>query len=264
MATFALLVASFATSLAFEEWELLWKETNPKGFAAAQAVLAAAKAPPQMRELALTFNCSVGEDLVDMYAKQHVGSRSKREGTNKGQVLSKLRGSRTVAIETGTQYGFTTAALVETKAFAHVYSVEFSPANHKIASARFKNTPQVKLWNGDSGQLIADMLEKSAGTPNGARGAVIWLDAHYTNPSGSPGVSGKEMVPLTRELSTILADRYAAHHVVVMDDLRLWNSKQKQATYPTPSAVFSYVCSKAPRAVWHMQNDHLRFKLSPR
>jgi len=264
MATFALLFASFATSLAFEEWEILWKETNPKGFAAAQAVRAAGKAAPplQMRELALTFNCSVGEDVVDMYAKQHVGSRSKHEGTNKAQVLSKLRGSRTVAIETGTQYGFTTAALVETKAFAHVYSVEFSPANHKIASARFKNTPQVKLWNGDSGQLIADMLEKSASTPNGARGAVIWLDAHYTNPSGSPGVSGKEMVPLTRELSTILADRHAARHVVVMDDLRYWN--KKVATYPTPSAVFSYVCSKAPRAVWHMQNDHLRFKLSPR
>jgi len=301
MATRTLLVASFATSLALEEWELLWKEANPKSFAATHplagakpAVLAGAKAaPPQAaggggvvsslrsffgpgkkaattkatttkptRELAFTFNCSVEPDVVEMYARQHVGSRGKDEGTNKGQMLSKLRGLRTVAIETGTQYGHTTAALVETKSFAHVYSVEFSAANHKIASARFKHTPQVKLWNGDSGKLIADMLAKSASTPNGARGAVIWLDAHYTNPTGSPGVSGTDMVPLTREISAILADRHAAHHVVVMDDLRLWG--KGHATYPSPSAVVSYACSKAPRAVWHMQNDHLRFRIPPR
>ena len=124
--------------------------------------------------------------------------------------------------ETGTQYGFTLASLVATNLFDHLYSVEFADANYKVNVARFQGVPVVKLWKGDSGVLIREMLKESASTPRGAHGAVIWLDAHYTNAAGSPGVTPSEQVPLSRELAHILSDRYASKHMVLMDDLRFW------------------------------------------
>ena len=189
-------------------------------------------------------------------------SRQKLPGQGKDKVIARLRGQRSTVIETGTQYGFTLASLLATNLFDHLYSVEFADANYKVNVARFQGVPVVKLWKGDSGVLIREMLKESASTPRGAHGAVIWLDAHYTNAAGSPGVTPSEQVPLSRELAHILSDRYASKHMVLMDDLRFW--KKSSPNYPSAGSIFSFVCSRAPSAMWHMENDHLRFKIRPR
>jgi hypothetical protein len=132
--------------------------------------------------------------------------------------LARLYGSR-ILVETGTYYGETLKALHST--FAELHSIELSAEFFRQARERFGGDSKIHLWQGDSGDVLPDVL-KVLNKP-----ALFWLDGHY---SGGPTALGSEVTPIMRELRAIAQHPLQAAHIVVVDDARLFNG---EGGYPT-------------------------------
>jgi hypothetical protein len=112
-------------------------------------------------------------------------------------------------VETGTYYGEMVAAL--RKQFDLVYSIELDPKLAGYARQRFKNDPQVKILEGDSGVLVPQVVEQLD------RPAVFWLDAGYYGVDLKKG----DLSRLLTELRAILSSP-VRENVVLMDDARMF------------------------------------------
>lgn len=110
-------------------------------------------------------------------------------------------------VETGTYKGSTIFALRD--CFDTLYSVELSEILYKKALQRFKNDPKVHLFQGDSGEKLAEIV-KLLDAP-----ALFWLDGHY---SGGETAKGDKETPIRKELKTIFDSHFP--HVVIIDDAR--------------------------------------------
>lgn len=128
-----------------------------------------------------------------------------------------------ILVETGTYYGDTLQALH--RSFSKLYSIELSVELYRQAVLRFADYPKIWLWNGDSGEVIADVLE-CVDKP-----AIFWLDGHY---SGGMTALGTEVTPVFRELKLISGHPLRAWHLVVIDDARLFDGTDG---YPTIEAL---------------------------
>lgn len=112
-------------------------------------------------------------------------------------------------VETGTYYGEMVAAL--RKQFDRIYSIELDPELAEYSRQRFKNYPQVKILEGDSGALVPQVVAQLD------RPAVFWLDAGYYGVDLTKG----DLSRLLTELRAILSSR-VREHVVLMDDARIF------------------------------------------
>lgn len=112
-------------------------------------------------------------------------------------------------VETGTYYGEMVAAL--RKQFDRIYSIELDPELAGYSRQRFKNYPQVKILEGDSGALVPQVVAQLD------RPAVFWLDAGYYGVDLTKG----DLSRLLTELRAILSSR-VREHVVLMDDARIF------------------------------------------
>jgi hypothetical protein len=112
-------------------------------------------------------------------------------------------------VETGTYYGEMVAAL--RKQFDRIYSIELDPELAGYSRQRFKNYPQVKILEGDSGALVPQVVAQLD------HPAVFWLDAGYYGVDLTKG----DLSRLLTELRAILSSR-VREHVVLMDDARIF------------------------------------------
>ena len=137
-----------------------------------------------------------------------------------------------VAIETGTFLGDTTAFLADR---CHsVTTIELDPRLAARARERFHDRPTVTVLEGDSGELLDDVLAEVH------EPALFWLDGHFSGVhEGVQTARGKTDTPLRSELEAIVAWRHAPASVILVDDARMLGA----ADYPTLDEIRGMVRS---------------------
>jgi hypothetical protein len=146
-----------------------------------------------------------------------------------------------VLVETGTYYGEMVAAMKTS--FDHIYSIEYDHQLAQRAIRKFSPWPHIRILEGDSQQVIPELLKTISGP------ALFWLDAGYY---GWAGLQGNQQ-RLTSELEAIL--RHPAKHVVLMDDARGLNG---QNGAPTVDQLKQQIESEFPSRRVEVKHDILR------
>jgi hypothetical protein len=134
-----------------------------------------------------------------------------------------------VFVETGTYYGDTLAALRNT--FDELHSIELDRGLYRQAVTRFARDSRIKLWHGDSGDMLAHVVQAIY------RPALFWLDGHY---SGEGTARGILCTPISRELAHIGRHALKDYHLIIIDDARSFDGTDN---YPTVEELGSYVAS---------------------
>jgi hypothetical protein len=147
-----------------------------------------------------------------------------------------------VLVETGTYYGEMVAAMK--RRFDEIYSVEYDLPLARRAQAKFARWPHIHILQGDSQQVVPELL-KSLRQP-----ALFWLDAGYYGWAGLQGDKQR----LTTELEAILSHSIAAH-VVLMDDARGLNG---QNGAPTVEQLKQRIAAEFPGREVEVKHDILR------
>ncbi len=124
-----------------------------------------------------------------------------------------------VLVETGTYYGEMVAAMKAR--FAEIYSVEFDSQLAQRAAKKFARWPHIHILEGDSQQLLPDLLKRLRPP------ALFWLDAGYYGWAGLQGDKQR----LTSEFEAILGHTIK-EHVILMDDARGLNGENGAPTVP--------------------------------
>jgi hypothetical protein len=131
----------------------------------------------------------------------------------------------TTFVESGTYLGDMVALLLPY--VEEVHTIELSPELHGRAVERFRADPNVHLHLGDSGVLLAEVLE-GLDDP-----AVIYLDGHY-----SEGVTSRGALDTAvREELRAIAES-SERHAVIIDDARgfgVWPD------YPSTEEIATFV-----------------------
>jgi len=142
------------------------------------------------------------------HIRLRLSNRPANDLSRKQQILLEIGWSYNCStfIETGTFLGDTIEIM--RRYFDRVVSVEVSRELYNLNKQRFEKRKNVFLYQGDSGELMSEMLEHKTGR------ALFWLDAHYSGPGTARGA--KEC-PLTAELESIA--KYPRNdHCILIDD----------------------------------------------
>jgi hypothetical protein len=110
----------------------------------------------------------------------------------------------TTLVETGTYYGEMIAATRH--GFRHICSIESDPGLAELARRRFRGFPHIEILQGDSQELVPQVLARLA------EPCLFWLDAGYYGWDEQVG----KMDRLSSELRAILSRPYP--HVILLDD----------------------------------------------
>jgi hypothetical protein len=174
------------------------------------------------------------QPLIDSYKKYQnkhsaAGNRKKWElagkplpppHTVKQEAIQhyQKRSGYNVLVETGTYKG--DMVFAQREYFKKIYSIELSQALFEMAQKRFRGHPGITLLQGNSGDVIANVL-KELKEP-----AIFWLDGHY---SGGITATIEKYSPIVEELQTIIANNQL-QHIILIDDARGFNGEHG---YPT-------------------------------
>lgn len=144
-------------------------------------------------------------------------------------------------IESGTYLGDMVEA--QRGRFREVWSIELSPDLYEAAAQRFESATSVTLFEGDSGDLLPDLLARLDAA------ALFYLDGHF-----SAGVTARGTLetPIRRELEAILSSEY--DHCLLVDDARCFGT----GDYPTLDDVRELVRQRRPNWVCAVQDDIIR------
>ncbi len=112
-------------------------------------------------------------------------------------------------IETGTQFGHTVEAVKNN--FNSIYSIELGEDLAKKAQERFKDSSYIKIIQGDSGEILPQLL----GSISEDR-ILFWLDAHYSMGVTAMGRGG--LTPIVNEIKNIF--KSSKEFVILIDDAR--------------------------------------------
>ncbi len=145
-----------------------------------------------------------------------------------------------VFIETGTNMGEMIDAVLNI--FPKIISVELDPELAQRAKNKFSSNPHVKILQGDSGKLLAEVMA------NINEPCLFWLDAHYNGET-----------PIAKELKALL-EHSCTDHVILIDDARYFT---KQNNYPTLDEVKKLVASKRRDWVVEVDADIMRIHKAP-
>jgi hypothetical protein len=148
-----------------------------------------------------------------------------------------------IFIETGTYMG---DMVDKVKAlFPQVISIELDIALHAKAVERFKAHPHITIMQGDSGQVLASLMQTLDKT------CLFWLDGHF-----SEGVTakGELITPIVKELENIAANaaKTGNKHVIIVDDARLFNGTDD---YPTIETMQQLQQKLFPGFSFKIEND---------
>lgn len=149
---------------------------------------------------------------------------------------------RRVLVETGTFYGDMLEQLRDD--FDRLISIELSPRLARRARRRFAAEPRFEIRQGDSGQVLGDVLRELA------RPAVLWLDGHYSGPLTARGDGD---TPLAREVDLALCHG-TTDDVILVDDARLLGT---DPDYPTVDELRTLVASRRPDWRLALRDDAL-------
>lgn len=127
-----------------------------------------------------------------------------------------------IFIETGTYRGETLQAVGH--AFRRAYSIELSPELFRAARKRFANCSRISLLEGDSGEVLSQILS-TIHEP-----CLFWLDAHYCFRGTA---KGEQYTPIRKELSHIFAHPLVLRHVILIDDARDFTGEDDYPTLET-------------------------------
>lgn len=150
-----------------------------------------------------------------------------------------------VLIETGTFLGSMVEACLGS--FDEIHSIELSPELHQRAVKKFKGQRRVKLHQGDSGELLKDIVKKLR------KPAIFWLDAHY---SSGETAKGDLNTPIEKELRTIFS-KWRKQQVILIDDARLFNG---QDDYPTIAKLKKIIAREQPSLQLFIHHDVIRIQ----
>lgn len=136
-----------------------------------------------------------------------------------------------IFIETGTFIGDMIHYQIPN--FEKLYSIELDENLFKQASKRFEKYKKVKVFKGDSGLLLPNLLKNEVKSPS-----VFWLDGHY---SGGNTAKGEKDSPIMDELNAIFY-YHQKPSVILIDDARLFNGKYG---YPLLEELKYYISNKS-------------------
>lgn len=132
-----------------------------------------------------------------------------------------------IFIETGTFIGNTIDMLKNE--FQELHTIELDYKLYKSAVKRFSKFPHIHLHQGDSKDVIPQILKTKT------KPALYWLDGHY---SGGVTAKGESDTPILQELKEILS-KYN-DDIILIDDARLFVG---QNGYPAYHSLEKYVQS---------------------
>lgn len=115
-----------------------------------------------------------------------------------------------VLVETGTYLGDMIYAARDL--FDEIRSIELNPKFYEIARKRFSRNRRVTIVQGDSGEVLGDVLS-SVDKP-----CLFWLDGHYT--AGKYAIRPDRETPIEKELRHIAVHPLKSSHVILIDDAR--------------------------------------------
>jgi hypothetical protein len=149
-----------------------------------------------------------------------------------------------VLIETGTFLG----DMIEAQRynFREIYSIELSDKLWNNAKKRFAKYSHIKIFKGDSGAILKDVLL------NINEPSVFWLDAHYD--SGETA-KGDTECPIFQELDAVFAGN-KFNNIILIDDARSFTGS---GDYPTIDELVRYVQNKDSRYKVIVEDDIIRF-----
>lgn len=141
-------------------------------------------------------------------------------------------GSGKIFVETGTYRG-DTVQLALNAGFEFVHTIEVDRGMYDKCAERFNGNPNVKLWFGDSVDIIPQILEE-LNEP-----ATFWLDAHASGPlSGGKyapcplvleleSIYGKKKIKFTDRGSEMYIEKTSINnHTIMVDDRRLFGTPE--------------------------------------
>lgn len=121
-----------------------------------------------------------------------------------------------IFVETGTYMGDTVKLALEA-GFNMIHSIELNKPLYDRAVEMFKDEPRVKIWLGDSVDILPQIIKEIGNEP-----ATFWLDAHASGPLKG-GKSGGG--PVVDELKMV-AESPCKEHTIFIDDKRLFGSAE--------------------------------------
>lgn len=151
--------------------------------------------------------------------------------------------SMRVFIETGTYMGEMIFAVKDL--FKEIYSVELSDKYYARATTMFNKFKNIHIINGDSGQVLQDIL-KNIKDPT-----LFWLDAHY---QGGDSAKGNLETPIMKELDFIISNN-PQHHVILIDDARLF---RRENDYPAIGTLMNYIRERSEYSFFDVEDDIIR------
>jgi len=122
--------------------------------------------------------------------------------------------------------------------FTEIHSIEIKSEHHAYAKKRFQYDSNVKLYLGNSAELLPQILERVKDQ------ITFWLDAHIGG--GRKSTWGKDPCPLIQELTAIKTHPIKTHTILI-DDIqmfKLWNI-QLEDVLDTIQTIADYQISYA-------------------
>lgn len=180
-----------------------------------------------------------------------LGKRKKIQRKNKFIHLEKQRVilsyqkkyNYSTFIETGTYEGDMIDALKNN--FKSLFSIELGEKLYEKAVNRFKNNSNIKILQGDSAEVLKQILP-TIKTPT-----IFWLDAHY---SQGETAKGSIDTPIEQELNTILSHSIK-NNVILIDDARLFNGEND---YPEINSLKNNILNTYPSITFEVTDDIIR------
>jgi len=139
------------------------------------------------------------------------------------------RGHLHVLVETGTYLGDMLAAA--RPSFRELYSIELDEDLYDWARWRFRRAPEVRLYRGDSADVLPTILARVS------EPCLFWLDAHA---SGGITAHGEAVAPVMRELQLILSHGVPGH-VILIDDAEAFTGAHG---YPSLDEIGRAACGR--------------------
>ena len=158
------------------------------------------------------------------------------------QYYQKRSGYR-LLVETGTYKG--DMILAQKDFFKKIYSIELSQPLFERAKKRFRKYPYVTLLQGNSGDVIANVLTELK------EPAIFWLDGHY---SGGITATIDKYSPINEELALLIAHNQW-QHVILIDDARVFTGEHG---YPTIEEVRQVTAKQLPGYRFSVEEDIIR------
>lgn len=149
-----------------------------------------------------------------------------------------------VLVETGTFRGDMVEAHM--RHFDQVFSIELCQELYEKACYRFRKSPHVTIYQGDSGAVLPRIM-RALHQP-----AIFWLDGHY---SSGDTARGDKDCPIYEELDAIFAAGNRHAHVLLIDDARCFVG---EGDYPTIAALTHYIQAKDSRYRVDVKDDIIR------